>query len=96
MSTIKTKSFGIAEIHKTRYTNGRLAIKLIDHEDGSNIATITVNLPEVKLAPGEFCVKGWSENREIIEDCRQSGLFIDTGKRIPTGFVQAEIWKETN
>lgn len=93
---VKTK-YGNAEIVKTHYYDGNKAIQLIDEEDGSPIATLTVNLPEYSsvLLEEEFFVKGWGENYQIIEDCRESGYFIDTGKRVKTGFVTAEVWTLT-
>lgn len=57
------------------------------------VLTFTVNLPDEHLEPGEFFVKTWSENEPLIPSIRNSGIFIDTGKRVPTGFVMAEVWK---
>lgn len=85
--------YGMAELVFDYYYNGRTAILLRDVEDGSPIATLTVNIPEVLLDAGEFCVKNWSENESIARDCMASGLFVDTGKRFPTGRVKAPIWK---
>lgn len=93
MKTINT-TYGRATIKDLKYTNGRRAIQLIDYEDGSPIACLTVNLPNNNLEPDEFFVKTWSENEEIAKDCLKSGMFIDTGKRVSTGFVQAQVWKE--
>lgn len=60
---------------------------------GEAIATLTVNIPEVPLEEGEFIVKTWSENERIAADCLASGLFVDTGKRVRTGWVMAQIWR---
>jgi len=54
---------------------------------------LSVNFPEVKLGSGEFAAKTWSENEEIAEDALKSGLFIDTGKRIRSGYVEASVWR---
>lgn len=85
--------YGLAEIEQLRYANDRLALQLTDVEDGSPIATLTVNLPDLPLAEGEFFVKSWSGNEGIADSCRKSGLFVDTGKRVCTGHVQAEVWR---
>jgi hypothetical protein len=90
MKKIKT-SFGEVTIEYAKYSNGRTAVQLFLQE-GKLLATLTVNLPEEHLGPGEFFVKGWSENAKIIEECRPH--FIDTGKRVSTRFVTAEVWKE--
>ncbi len=38
-------------------------------------------------------VKTWSENEAFAKAALATGLFEDTGKRFPTGFVEAQIWK---
>lgn len=89
---VETTSFGEATLDFNHYINNRVCIRLMD-EDNFVIATLTVNMPEHKLEEGEFFVKTWSENREIASDCLKSGLFEDTGKRVRTGWVEAQVWK---
>lgn len=84
--------FGEAELNFKKYSNGRTAIQLLDDEHFV-MATLTVNLPDAKLNDDEFAVKVWSENDGISQDAFKSGLFIDTGKRISTGYVIAPVWK---
>jgi hypothetical protein len=75
------------------YWYGGIAIKL-HAQDGEPFLTLTTNLPETPtLPPGEFAVKVWSENEPHIADILAAGLFEDTGKRIPTGFVEAHVWR---
>ena len=71
------------ELLYTGKTNGQLA------------AVLTVNIPELDkvLKPGEFFVKTWSENETIAKEALASGLFVDTGKRLESGFVEAQIWR---
>jgi len=90
--TIQTR-FGLGLMQKAAYPNGRLALRLIDYDDGSPIAVLTTNIPSAKLEPGEFLVKTWSENETIAEACLASGFFVDTGKRVKTGFTEAHIWR---
>lgn len=73
------------------YDNDRLAIQLF--KDLEPYATITVNLPNDYLDEGEFFVKTWAENEDITAILKQSDIFIDTGRRVSTGFVQAEVWR---
>jgi len=81
-------------IHLDKYSEGgRLAIILICDDDGEEYGTLTVNMPEVPLDPGEIIIKTWSENEQMAKAALMSGLFRDTGKRVPTGFVQAHIWR---
>ena len=86
-------SFGKAVIEKSHYAlGGRMSLQLFDVETYEPIATLTLNLPDEHLEPGEFFVKTWGENEEIAKECLASGLFEDTGKRVPTGWVNAEVW----
>lgn len=60
-------------------------------ENGECWATITVCIPGVDLEPGEFLIKTWSENEPAVRYLLDNG-FQDTGKRVRTGFVEAEVW----
>jgi len=92
MKKVQTE-YGEADLIFNKYANGRLAISLVSSDIGEPIAGLTVNLPEEALEDGEFFVKTWSENAEIAKDCLASGHFVDTRKRVTTGFVQAQVWK---
>jgi len=87
---IKTR-YGGMDVEVTTYKTGGTAVIL--NQDGQRFATLSVYFPEVKLEEGEFAVKTWSENEEIAEDALASGLFIDTGKRIRSGYVEASVWR---
>lgn len=76
---------------KLKYDNDRLAL-VADHGTEDQLV-LTVNMPNWKPKEGEFCVKGWSEGKKLIEAARASGLFIDTGKRVQAGYTEAEVWK---
>jgi hypothetical protein len=65
---------------------------LMDDEE-DEWATITTNIVGLALESGEFPVKTWSENEILREPLLASGLFVDTGKRVSTGFVEAELWR---
>lgn len=54
---------------------------------------LTTNIPGTVLKPDECLVKVWSENEPFIKGLLKSGFFEDTKKRIPSGFVEAHIWK---
>ena len=75
------------------YEQGRMAITYNDPGTGQRFSVLTVNLPSAHLAEGEFAVKTWSENAATVKAALETGLFVDTGKRIPTGFVEASVWK---
>lgn len=80
--------------HVEQYDNGRIALQLItDDIYREPFATLTVNLPHAKIGDDEIIVKTWSENEDVARDALAGGRFVDTGKRIPTGFVEAQIWR---
>jgi len=86
--------FGRVTVEVSEYTNnGRVALILNDAETGEQVTVLTVNLPDATLEEGEFAVKDWTENKSIARDALASGYFVDTGKRIATGFVQAPVWR---
>ena len=87
---IKTR-YGGMDVEVTTYKTGGTAVIL--NQDGQRFATLSVNFSEVKLEHNEFAVKTWSENEEIAADCLSSGLFVDTGKRIQSGYVEAPVWR---
>ena len=85
------------ELKKGTYSGGELALRLIDTEDNTPFATLTVNLPDYKymLKEGEFFIKTWSENASLTKALRESDkIFINTGRKVTIGMnVTAEIWK---
>lgn len=74
---------------------GGTAVVLCD-EDGP-FTTLSVNATGTSeaLPKDEFCVKLWSENEPLREPLLASGLFEDTGRRIPLGYAFAEVWRIT-
>ena len=84
------------ELNGTYYAyQGQLALRALMPEDGSPFGTITVVIEGwTPSSPSEVLVKTWSENawvRGLLE--RYPEMFSDTGKRVPSGHVQAEVWK---
>jgi len=95
MMAFKTHDYGTVEVTTAHYTNVRLLIVLRNPAiyPDDRIADLTVNLPDESLADGEFFVKTWSENEAIVEEAMASGLFVDTGRRVPTGYCIAHVWR---
>ena len=97
IGTLETTSYGTCDVMLGRYQeNGREAIALVGTGNGNfqgePIATLSVNLGSANLADGEFLAKTYSENEGLAKDALKSPLFTDTGRRIPSGFVQLEVW----
>jgi len=58
------------------------------------VLTVCVENPP-KLEENEIIVKTWSEN-EFFNFLKDTKYFEDTGHRVQTGYVEAEIWKITD
>ncbi|MCL4722808.1 MAG: hypothetical protein KJZ90_00835 [Rhodocyclaceae bacterium] len=83
------------ELMAVRYGNGRPAIVMADKEDGLPFGNLSTNLPDVHLGQNEIFVKTWGENGPLRQPVLESGLFRDTGRRVPAGHVEAEVWEMT-
>lgn len=93
MTTITFTAFGAevtARPEFARYANGRLAIKMVDAEDGSPWATLTVNMPDDHLADGEVFIKDWAENEEMVLALIDAGWIEYTGREVQAGFAIAK------
>lgn len=75
-----------------KYGDGSTAIQAIDPE--GPFGTLTVCVPGTRLLENEILVKTWSENSEWAPQLLQYG-FEDTGRRVKTGYVEAQVWKRT-
>lgn len=78
-------------VQKRRYENGRPALQLIDANDGSPIATATVNLPDVPLGKNQVPVKSYSENEGMLDALVAAGVVKPTGQAVRTGFVEVSV-----
>lgn len=79
-------------VMKALYGNGRIAITLLC-ADGEPYGTFSVNLPEQPIGASEVFIKVWEENEALRVPMLSTGLFEDTGRRVTTGFVEAEVWR---
>jgi hypothetical protein len=89
--------FGRATILVGRYpVGGGVSIQLVaDDEFAEPMATFSTNLVPsgAQVSRDEFCVKTWSENEVFVAPMHSTGLFEDTGKRVPSGYVVSPIWR---
>lgn len=97
MEKIKLKNRNFYMSQESYMNNSTPAITLYVKE-GNGLEpwidlTINVRGASVYLEDGECLVKTWSENEPYIKPLLNSGWFEDTGKRVPTGFVEAQVWK---
>ena len=82
---------GAALVRFATYGNGRTAIGLFDPETAEPLCVATVNLPEADLAEDHVFIKDWSENEGVLKSLVDQDLVVDTGGRVPTGYVSAAL-----
>lgn len=82
---------GTSLVKFKNYTNGNTAIQLIDPEDGSPNAVVTVNIPEVHIPNGFVLIKNYSENHGILDDLIAGGIVGNPIGYVPVGHAQASI-----
>ncbi len=78
-------------VRKRQYDKGRPSLQLIDAEDGSPIATATVNLPDVPLGRNQVAIKDWSENEGMLDALVAAGVVKPTDQTVRSGFVEVPI-----
>lgn len=76
------------------YRNKSIAFRLIE-DDGEPYGVLTTYIEHAILASDEICIPSWNLRAEILEGFLASGRFKDTGRVVPTGFVQAPVWRVT-
>jgi hypothetical protein len=89
---VKFKEWNCVAVFE-KYRNGRTAIQLMDAEDGSPIATATVNLPDFPLAEDRVAIKDYSENEGMLDALVEAGIVEELGLHAETGFVTVPICK---
>lgn len=75
------------------YPNGRLALELIDTEDGMPVATATVNLPDVDIKDDEVFIKSYSENEGMMDMLQKEKIIGETLATANVGFTVATLHK---
>lgn len=74
---------------KRSYTNGRVALELVEEMSGEPVAVASVNLPDAHCPAGYVFIKDWSENSGILKVLVEAGVIEQTNVRVATGFVEA-------
>lgn len=88
---IKFHNYNCILVKKFYAHGNRVALSLIDEDDGEPIATCTVNLPNESLRDDEVLIKDYSENEGILDCLVKAGVVKDTGKRVCSGYVSIPI-----
>ena len=78
-------------IRKAQYENRRTALLLESVEDGSPVATATVNVPEIPLGADQVLIKTWGENEAMLPFLVLNHVVLDLGLEVPCGYVTARL-----
>ena len=81
------------KLHIARYSNGRVAISLVDAVDGSPIFKATVNVPSENVPEGYVAIKNYSENEGVLDYLVQAGVVGKSVGKIPAGYLEADLCK---
>ncbi len=84
------KQWECVPIFTTYPHNGQHALRLVDFEDGSPIATATACI-DYDFEANETAIKDYSENEGMLDTLIREGFVTDTGKRFQSGFVEIPI-----
>lgn len=90
MKSVKFKEWA-CWLKVRRYSNGRIALTLVDQRDGEPVATATTNLPDEPLADDEVVIKDWSENTGMVTALVAAGVIEQPHRSVVTGFVKAPV-----
>lgn len=91
MMKIQTTNYGLCSVKKHKYqTNGNLGLSLID-EDGCPVTYITTNI--FPMAENEFCANIFNIGATLWNDIANSGLFEQTGEKVPSGYCEYPVCK---
>jgi len=70
------------------YSNGRLAIKAVNCDTDEPVACLTVNIPEIPLAPDEVLIKDYSENEGALKSLLLAAV-VEPLAVVPCGHTEA-------
>jgi len=91
MMKIQTTKYGLCTVKKHKYqTNGNLALILVD-EDGCPVTNISTNV--FAMGENEFCANYYNMGATLWNDIATSGLFEQTGEKVPSGFCEYPVCK---
>jgi len=73
-----------SKLQKKQYSNGQLAIFAFNYND-EPLAELSIMCNSVELAPDEFILKDYSENKNLAQKFFESELIIPTDRFILIG-----------
>lgn len=80
-------------LYGCRFSFGRALGFVLVNNRGEPFGALTATVPGHFLREDELLVKTGDKNAPIRLPLLACGLFEDTGKRVPCGFVEVEVWR---
>jgi hypothetical protein len=88
---IQTTNYGLCSVKKQKYqNNGNLALILVD-ETGQPVSNISTNV--FPMDENEFCANYYNMGATLWNDIATSGLFEQTGEKVPSGYCEYPVCK---
>jgi len=81
---IKTQKYFEKQLHLNRYSNGQLAVFVLDHMR-EPIAELSIMHDSVELAPHEFILKDYSENKDLVKEYLKAEIITSTDRFVLVG-----------
>ena len=72
------------KLQQKYYSNGQLAIFVYDHYD-EPLAEISIMSNSVNLAPDEFILKDYAENKKLAQELFESEMIVPTDRFVLIG-----------
>lgn len=95
MKQIKFKKFK-CRIELGQYSNGRIAIDLVDIKNDETVLCASINVPEVDLADQEVIIKNYSENEGVLDILVGQGIISSPIRSISYGYCDSPVCKLLN
>ena len=73
-----------SKLQKKHYSNGQLAIFVYNYND-EPLAELSIMCDSVELAPDEFVLKDYAENKDLAQKFFESEMIIPTDRFILIG-----------
>lgn len=81
-----------ADVYIERYQNNdRIAIELVDPDNGELIAVATTNIPEIELQENEVIIKDYSENEGMYLTLLMAGIIGPAKYYVENHFVSCPV-----
>lgn len=82
------------EVKIAKYKNNkRIALELVDAEDGMPVCMASTNLVNEDLFEGEIAIKDYSENEGVLRCLVKAGVVSEPLRIVQSGFVNIPICK---